>query len=175
MEKDMVINQVRLVYDYAYAELEKSVKSHTAVDQYALDRIVAGLFLIVRDTLGESWHLKNKVELDEDCVGTGTDGGDIAASEKNCSSHGATEKTEAAESGKQDREESIFGYPISDWKRVLDENSVDCPGKLAAFLEGFEKYRRVVRNHGIKNGHEELDERLSILDEIQSDHKEKEA
>lgn len=64
------------------------------------------------------------------------------------------------------RETEIFGYPVADWKRVLDENSVDCPGKLAAFLEGFEKYRRVVRNHGITNGQDELDNRLEKLEEL---------
>lgn len=63
-----------------------------------------------------------------------------------------------------DRETDVFGYPVADWKRVLDENSVDCPGKLAAFLEGFEKYRRVVRNHGITNGQPGLDERLEKLE-----------
>ena len=67
MEKDMIINQVRLVYDYAYAELEKSVKNHILIDPNTLDQIVAGLWLIVKDTLGESWHLKNKVEFDENC------------------------------------------------------------------------------------------------------------
>ena len=65
MEKDMIINQVRLVYDYAYAELEKSVKNHILIDPNTLDQIVAGLWLIVKDTIGESWHLKNKVEFDE--------------------------------------------------------------------------------------------------------------
>lgn len=82
MEKDMIINQVRLVYDYAYAELEKSVKSHTAVDQATLDQIVAGLWLIVKDTLGDSWHLKNKVEFDDNCeVPCEESGDDVPAAE----------------------------------------------------------------------------------------------
>lgn len=68
MEKDMIINQVRLVYDYAYAELEKSVKGHILVNPNTLDQIVAGLWLIVKDTLGESWHLKNKIEFDDSCT-----------------------------------------------------------------------------------------------------------
>ena len=63
-----------------------------------------------------------------------------------------------------DRETDVFGYPVAYWKKVLDENSVDCPGKLSAFLEGFEKYRRVVRNHGITNGQPGLDERLEKLE-----------
>lgn len=313
MEKDMIINQVRLVYDYAYAELEKSVKGHTLIESNTLDQIVAGLWLIVKDTLGESWSLKNKVEFDDNCEAPCEESGDdvpavehddapmpdkrycgeamiksdlvrlskydlrgldfkvsvyhvgwkddphrgkipvwkayveflrddrtsscgffmfndagsvidnsvkafdrmvdnspsvfgflkekpveceksdddftakfdkqtgklvikhkgpdyvnvdFVAEKSNKEAEAMTHKSDEAE---------IFGYPVADWKRVLDENSVDCPGKLAAFLEGFEKYRKVMRNHGIKNGQEELDERLSILDEKQSEHKEKEA
>lgn len=65
MEKDMIINQVRLVYDCAYAALEKSVKNHILIDPDTLDQIVAGLWLIVKDTLGETWHLKNKISMPE--------------------------------------------------------------------------------------------------------------
>lgn len=65
MEKDMIINQVRLVYDCAYAALEKSVKNRILIDPNTMDQIVAGLWLIVKDTLGESWHLKNKISMPE--------------------------------------------------------------------------------------------------------------
>lgn len=65
MEKDMIINQVRLVYDCAYAALEKSVKNRILIDPNTMDQIVAGLWLIVKDTLVESWHLKNKISMPE--------------------------------------------------------------------------------------------------------------
>ncbi len=65
MEKDMIINQVRLVYDCAYAALEKSVKNRILIDPDTMDQIVAGLWLIVKDTLGETWHLKNKISIPE--------------------------------------------------------------------------------------------------------------
>lgn len=76
MEKDMIINQVRLVYDYAYAELEKSIKGHILIESNTLDQIVAGLWLIVKDTLGESWSLKNKVEFDNNCEAPCEESGD---------------------------------------------------------------------------------------------------
>lgn len=65
MEKDMIINQVRLVYDCAYAALEKSVRNRIPIDPNTMDQIVAGLWLIVKDTLGESWRLKNKISMPE--------------------------------------------------------------------------------------------------------------
>ena len=65
----------------------------------------------------------------------------------------------------------IFGYPVSDWTRVLDEHAIDCPGLLAARLNGFDGYLKLLRRHGIKNGLTELDDRLFTCEEKQSEYK----
>ena len=142
MTNQLMLAQVRLVYEYLCDEAKRCKNGSAPIallsHQHVLETARNGLFMVVRDTLGEGY--------DEAKEGNGV--ACVVSRRKN----------------EESKEAEIFGYPVSDWKRVLDENSVDCPGKLAAFLEGFEKYRRVVRNHGIKNGHEELDERLSLLD-----------
>lgn len=164
MTNQLMLTQVRLVYEYLHDEITRckngsaplSLLSH----QHVLETARNGLFMVIRDTLGEGYD-DNERDLPQPPP---------EEPEK------LDERPESIQSTSPKSDETeIFGYPVADWKRVLDENSVDCPGRLAAFLEGFEKYRRIMRNHGIKNGQDELDERLSILDEKQSDYKEKEA
>lgn len=168
MTNQLMLTQVRLVYEYLCDEADrckgKSAPLSLLSHQHVLETARNGLFMVIRDTLGEGYDERH----DEKMVAVGK-------CEKLPPSTEPEKPGAAQEGNEKNKEAEIFGYPVADWKRVLDENSVDCPGKLAAFLEGFEKYRRVVRNHGIKNGHDELDERLSILDEKQSDYKKKEA
>ena len=142
MTNQLMLSQVRLVYDYLCDEVARCKNGSAPIALLSHQRVLEtarnGLFMVVRDTLGEGY----------DEAQEGNDVAGVVTRRKN----------------EENKEAEIFGYPVADWKRVLDENSVDCPGKLAAFLEGLKKYRRVMRNHGIKNGHEELDERLSLLD-----------
>ena len=177
MTNQLILSQVRLVYEYLCDEVTRCKNGSAPLslmsNQHVLETARNGLFMVIRDTLGEGY--------DEGEKKTYPDGVPLAAMPKEARKICEDFDKKAAEAANEvfasedKKEAEIFGYPVADWKRVLDENSVDCPGKLAAFLEGFEKYRRVMRNHGIKNGQDELDERLSVLDEKQSDYKKKEA
>lgn len=180
MTNQLMLTQVRLVYEYLHDEVTRckngsaplSLLSH----RHVLETARNGLFMVIRDTIGEGYDERHDEKME--AVGKDEELPPLIEPEKLGAAqdgNGVVDVVIRRKKNEDKKEAEIFGYPVSDWKRVLDENSVDCPGRLAAFLEGFEKYRRVVRNHGIKNGHDELDERLSILDEKQSDHKEKEA
>ena len=60
-EKQWIVSQVRLVYDYAIAQLEKASENRTLVGRHVLDQIVAGLWLVVKDTLGDGFSMDKKV------------------------------------------------------------------------------------------------------------------
>ena len=60
-EKEWIVSQVRLVYDYAIAQLEKASENRTLVGRHVLDQIVAGLWLVVKDTLGDGFSMDKKV------------------------------------------------------------------------------------------------------------------
>lgn len=76
MQKQEIINQVRLVYDFAYGVSKAAAnKCLNKVDRADLDRIVGGLWLIVKSTLGESF----RIEADGQDVSTpAKDSGDVA-------------------------------------------------------------------------------------------------
>jgi len=59
MQKQEIINQVRLVYDFAYGVSKAAAnKCLNKVDRQDLDRVIGGLWLIIKDTLGESFRIE---------------------------------------------------------------------------------------------------------------------